>query len=119
VPLADGKKGFVSGDLVYNQAYLWLAECHVDGFTANLDTIAKGNYDTIFAGHGSGMGTPATLTEDKDYVSKVVPILKAAATADEAIKQVQAAYPNWQGPGLLQYGTTNLFTAKMAGMCTL
>ena len=108
------QKAFFAGDLVYSKTHLWLAECQFDGWIKNLDAIAAMGYETYYPGHGP-TATAAVIEEDKKYITDAKPILDAAATVDEAVAQLKAAYPTWLGgDGLLPFGTSNYFmTCKM------
>jgi len=101
---------FISGDLLYNQAYLWTAECKLAGWISNLDAIKANGYMNIYPGHGD-IGTATIFDEDKKYLQDVEPLLKAAATPDAAIMQIKAAYPTWTGDGLLQFSTQTYLAA--------
>jgi hypothetical protein len=104
------KNAFVAGDLVYGKAYLWTAECKLDGWAQNLDAIAMKGYMTYYPGHGE-VSPASVIDEDKKYLTDVKPILDAALTPDAAIMQIKAKYPNWLGDNLLNYGTGNYFMA--------
>lgn len=104
------QKALFAGDLVYNKQHLWLAECQFDGWLENLDAIAAMGFETYYPGHGP-KATAAVIEEDKKYIHDAKPILEAATSVDEAVMQLEAAYPDWGGDGLLQFGTTNYFMA--------
>lgn len=101
-------KAFIAGDLIYNKAFLWTAECKLDGWAQNLDFIAAKGYETFYPGHGD-MATSAVITDDKTYLTDVKPILDSAATPDEAMTQIKAKYPDWMGDGLLSFSTGTYF----------
>jgi glyoxylase-like metal-dependent hydrolase (beta-lactamase superfamily II) len=105
--IAD-QKAFFAGDLVYNKAHLWLAECKTDGWKMNLDFIAARGYTTYYPGHGP-KATEAVLAEDKAYIDQALPILMNAATADEAKMQLKAKFPDYTGEVLLNGATDNYF----------
>jgi glyoxylase-like metal-dependent hydrolase (beta-lactamase superfamily II) len=102
-------KAFIAGDLLYNQAHLWLAECDSAGWIKNLDTLAGMGFETFYPGHGA-KGGAAMIAEDKKYIQDVQPLLDAAKNSNEAITNIKAAYPTWGGDGLLNQGTQNYFT---------
>jgi glyoxylase-like metal-dependent hydrolase (beta-lactamase superfamily II) len=103
-------KAFVAGDLIYNKAHLWLAECKLDGWTQNLDFIAAMNFETYYPGHGV-KATATVVDEDKQYLVDVPPILTAATMPDAAVAEVKMKYPDWTGDGLLQFSTQMYFGA--------
>jgi glyoxylase-like metal-dependent hydrolase (beta-lactamase superfamily II) len=99
-----------AGDNVYNRAYLWLAECKTDGWTANLDRLrALGGLSQIYPGHGPAPATAAVLDEDAAYLKDAVAIFRAAPNAAEGIKQVRQKYPSYTGGGLLDFSTPGYF----------
>lgn len=104
------KNAFVAGDLIYSKAFLWTAECKLDGWAQNLDFIAAKGYATYYPGHGE-VATASVIDEDKKYLTDVKPILDAAATPDAAIMEVKKKYPDWMGDGLLQFSTATYFMA--------
>jgi glyoxylase-like metal-dependent hydrolase (beta-lactamase superfamily II) len=101
-------KAFIAGDLLYNQAHLWLAECNSAGWIKNLDTLAGMGFETFYPGHGAKGGT-TMIAEDKKYLQDAQPILDAAMKSDDAIAGLKAAYPTWGGEGLLDLGVQNYF----------
>ena len=52
----------------------------------------------------------AALDAARDYIDAAVPILNAAATADEAKTQLVARFPNHAGSGLLDFSVTQYFS---------
>lgn len=105
--IAD-QKAFFSGDLTYNKAHLWLAECKGDGWKMNLDFLAAKGYTTYYPGHGQ-KATEAVIAEDKAYIDGALPILMNAATPDEAKMQIKTKFPDYTGDVLLDGSTNNYF----------
>lgn len=96
-------KWFIAGDLLYNQQHLWLAECNLVGWLANLDTLAGMGFESFYPGHGP-QGGAIMINEDKKYLQDALPILDAALNPEEAIAYLNAAYPNWGGQASLHFG---------------
>ena len=106
----QGKNAFVSGDVVYSKAYLWTAECKLDGWAKNLDFIKAKGYVTYYPGHGE-VAQASAIDEDLKYLTDVKPLLDAAATPAEAASAIKKAYPSWMGDNLLQFSTGSYFMA--------
>lgn len=105
------QKLLVAGDLLYNRAYLWLAECKSEAWAQNLKGLSSlGGIEQVFPGHGAPLATPAIVDENLQYLATVVPILQSAASADDAIAQVKQKY-SYTGGGLLDYSTKIFFSA--------
>lgn len=105
------QKQLFAGDHVYNRAYLWLAECKVDGWKQNIERLrGLGELGAIYPGHGAAPATAAVLDENLAYLRDVPAIFKTAATAMDGITQVKQKYPSYTGTGLLEYSTPPYFT---------
>jgi glyoxylase-like metal-dependent hydrolase (beta-lactamase superfamily II) len=100
----------ITGDLTYNKAHLWLAECNSQGWLANLEFIREKKYTTFYPGHGA-KATDAVLDEDKAYIEQVEPILDKAKDATAAIAEIKAKFPDYTGDNLLSFGTSTYFAS--------
>ena len=104
------QKLLVAGDLVYNRAYLWLAECKLDAWTKNLQALRSlGPIETVYPGHGAPEATPAAIDEDIQYLGAAADIFRTAASADAAIAQLKQKFA-YTGGGLLDYSTKIYFS---------
>lgn len=109
---APNGKLLFSGDALYNNAYLWLAECKTAEWSKNIETLrALGALDKIYPGHGAAPASSAVLDANLAYLREVPPLLKAAANATDAIAQVKQKYPSYTGVGLLELSTQTFFTS--------
>ena len=105
------QKLIVSGDLIYNRAYLWLAECKSDAWVNNLRSLSSlGAIEQVYPGHGAAPATASVIDENLEYISTVIPILQSANTAADAITKVKQRY-SYTGGGLLDYSTQIYFSA--------
>jgi glyoxylase-like metal-dependent hydrolase (beta-lactamase superfamily II) len=105
------QKLLISGDLLYNHAYLWLAECKSDAWISNLRSISTlGAIEQVYPGHGAAPAAATVIDEDIQYISTVIPILQSATTAADAIAKVKQRY-GYTGSGLLDYSTQIYFSA--------
>lgn len=101
-----------AGDNVYNGAYLWLAECKLDGWAQNIATLrALQPLAQIYPGHGPAPATAAVFDENLAYLRDVPPILNAAPDAPQAIARVKQRYPAYTGAGLLENSTPGYLSA--------
>lgn len=109
---APRSKLLFSGDALYNNAYLWLAECKTAEWSQNIETLrGLGEIEKVYPGHGAAPATSAVLDLNKAYLRDVPPMLKAAASANEAIAQVKQKYPSYTGVGLLELSTQTFFAS--------
>jgi len=109
---APRSKLLFSGDALYNNAYLWLAECHSTEWSQNIETLrGLGALDKIYPGHGAAPATSAVLDANLAYLRDVPPMLKAASSATDGIAQVKQKYPSYTGPGLLELSTPTFFNS--------
>lgn len=107
---ATRQKLLFSGDNLYNNAYLWVAECKTAAWSTNIDTLrGLGEIAQVYPGHGPAPGTSSVLDADQAYLRDVTPILKSAASSDDAIAQIKAKYPTYTGTNLLGYSTPTYF----------
>lgn len=103
------QKLLVAGDLVYNRAYLWLAECKLDAWTKNLQGLRSlGPIEKVYPGHGAAEATPAAIDENIAYLGAAATILQTAPSADDAIAQLKQKFA-YTGGGLLDYSTKIYF----------
>lgn len=95
-----------SGDTVGNNAYAWTAECRLEAMQQNLALLkGVGAVDKLYPGHGRAPGSAASFDADQRYLQDAAPILKAAATAMDAVTQIKARYPSLDAGGILTYST--------------
>jgi glyoxylase-like metal-dependent hydrolase (beta-lactamase superfamily II) len=91
-------KTLISGDAVYNEVHLWLAENRPDGWLANLDKLSNlGEIDKVLPGHGSPAG-PKVLSEDKSYIQNFVKAILSSRAKEEALEKIKAQYPGYRLP---------------------
>jgi glyoxylase-like metal-dependent hydrolase (beta-lactamase superfamily II) len=100
----------LSGDVLYNNVHLVLAECHADGWKQDIEWLRGLGYATIYPGHGATAQGTAPLDAARDYLDAAVPILNAATTTDEAKAMLTARFPDYGGSGLLDFSVTQYFS---------
>jgi glyoxylase-like metal-dependent hydrolase (beta-lactamase superfamily II) len=103
-----GKKSLIAGDLVYHDVHLVLGECEWQGWLDNLAAVKAMGFETIYPGHGAKTDM-ATLDADADYIKAVVPIMDAAASADEAKAAIKVKYAKYGSDFLLGFSVDNYF----------
>jgi glyoxylase-like metal-dependent hydrolase (beta-lactamase superfamily II) len=106
----DNPRVLVAGDVLYNNVHLVLAECQAAGWKQDIEWLRGLNHTTIYPGHGPVAQGTAALDAARDYLNDAVPILNAAATADEAKAMLTARFPNHTGSGLLDFSVTQYFS---------
>ncbi len=89
-------KAFLSADLVYNGAHLYLQEKHLDSWLTRLDELeefAKDKISTIYPGHGSAAGLeliPSTRAYLHDFAEAI-----RGDDAKTAEQRMLAKYPQY------------------------
>ncbi len=107
---APRQKLLFSGDVLYNQAYLWLAECRPRQWMDNIEQLqALGEIRQIYAGHGFAQASATVFAENISYLRAVTALLNSAPSAMDAIASVQRQYPAYTGIGLLNFSTSIYF----------
>jgi glyoxylase-like metal-dependent hydrolase (beta-lactamase superfamily II) len=106
----DSPRVHLAGDVLYNNVHLVLAECQPSGWKQDIEWLRSLNPTTIYPGHGPVAQGTAALDAARDYIDAAVPILDAAATADEAKTTLAGRFPNYAGSGLLDFSVTQYFS---------
>jgi glyoxylase-like metal-dependent hydrolase (beta-lactamase superfamily II) len=87
-------QAFLSADLIYNDAHLYLQERHIDSWLARLDELeqfAVNRISTIYPGHGSEAGLEL-IERNRNYMREFVRALQAG-DASAATQLMLAKYP--------------------------
>jgi glyoxylase-like metal-dependent hydrolase (beta-lactamase superfamily II) len=89
-------KAFLAADIIYNEAHLYLAEKHIDGWTKRLDELkefTRGRVAMIYPGHGA-IGEPDALIErTRNYLLDFAEAIKTG-DAKMAEEHILAKYPD-------------------------
>lgn len=91
-----GLKSFLSADLVYNQAHLYLQERHLESWLARLDELeafAKDRVATIHPGHGKAAGLEL-IGQTRAYLHDFSDAVKSG-DAKTAEQQMLTKYPQY------------------------
>jgi glyoxylase-like metal-dependent hydrolase (beta-lactamase superfamily II) len=96
----------VSGDCVYNNTHLYLAECDVEArneWLRALDTIESLRPKAVVAGHGvlDPDSSPRHIEETRRYLRDFVSSLASTSTAMELYEAMLSLYPDRVNPGSL------------------
>jgi glyoxylase-like metal-dependent hydrolase (beta-lactamase superfamily II) len=96
----------VSGDCIYNNTHLYLAECEVEArneWLRALDTIESLRPKAVVAGHGvlDPDSSPHHIEETRHYLRDFVASLARTSTAMELYETMVSLYPNRVNPGSL------------------
>lgn len=98
----------LTGDLLYKDTHLWMAECGAKEWQSHLETLKKNDSKaTFYPGHGKGSGGAELIDFNLEYLKKfeatMAPIsgTDAQAVAEQARQALVAAFPNVGGQGML------------------
>jgi glyoxylase-like metal-dependent hydrolase (beta-lactamase superfamily II) len=96
----------ISGDCVYNNTHLYLAECDVEAcneWLRALDKIESLHPKSVIAGHGvlDPDNSPRHIGETRHYLRDFVASLASTSTALELYETMLALHPNRVNPGSL------------------
>lgn len=106
--ILESPRALISGDALYDNAHLFLGDCHEDGWQSNIDLIRVMGFDEFYPGHGMKSG-PEILDDNSRYIQEVVPILDAAATPEDAVAEIREAFPDHGALQLLMFGAQLYF----------
>lgn len=94
-------KALISGDIVYGQVHLWLAENRPSEWISNLTQLKKTlNIEKIYTGHGKSGGL-ALLDENADYIKAFVEASELPTTKEAAKAKMLTRYKNYLLPVIL------------------
>lgn len=99
----DSPRVLMTGDVLYNNVHLVLAECQAAGWKQDLEWLRGLGHTTLYPGHGPVAQGTAAIDAARDYLDAAVPILNAATSADEARALLTARFPNYAGSTLLDF----------------
>jgi glyoxylase-like metal-dependent hydrolase (beta-lactamase superfamily II) len=96
----------ISGDCVYNNTHLYLAECDEEAaneWLGALDKIGSLNPQAVVAGHGvlDPDSSPRHIEETRRYLRDFIASLASTSTAIELYETMLSLYPNRVNPGSL------------------
>jgi glyoxylase-like metal-dependent hydrolase (beta-lactamase superfamily II) len=96
----------VSGDCVYNNTHLYLAECNEEAcneWLRALDKIEALHPKAVIAGHGvlDPDSSPSHIEETRRYIRDFVAALASTSTAIELYETMISLHPNRVNPGSL------------------
>jgi len=108
----------VSGDCVYNNTHLYLAECDEEArneWLRALDTIESLRPKAVVAGHGvlDPDSSPRHIEETRRYLRDFVASLASTSTAVELYEKMLSLHPDRINPGSLWAAAK---TSKLLGM---
>jgi glyoxylase-like metal-dependent hydrolase (beta-lactamase superfamily II) len=96
----------ISGDCVYNDTHLYLAECDVEAcneWLRALDKIESLHPKSVVAGHGvlNPDSSPRHIDETRRYLCDFIASLAGTSTAMELYEKMLALHPSRVNPGSL------------------
>lgn len=98
-------KALVSGDLIFNDVHLWLAEDRPEGWLNNLKNVRGiGPIEKILSGHGA-VGGNALIRQNETYIGNFLKVTSQVKTKEEANQKMKALYPKHALPVILELST--------------
>src|SRR5262249_32809968 len=96
----------ISGDGVYNETHLYLAECDESGLNEwlqALDKIEALHPQAVVAGHGAlhPDNSPGHIEKTRRYISDFKANASVSSTHLELYQRMLSLYPDWVNPGSL------------------
>jgi glyoxylase-like metal-dependent hydrolase (beta-lactamase superfamily II) len=96
----------ISGDGVYNETHLYLAECDenaLDEWLEALDKIEALHPRAVVAGHGALRpdSSPEHIQKTRHYITDFRASASSASTYLELYERMLSLYPDWVNPGSL------------------
>ena len=111
VVVVPSLKTVITGDALYNDVHMWLAEGRIEGIRANLKALRRLGASIFLAGH-SVTGLPASkelIAANEDYVQSFETALKTSASAEKAAEAIKAKYPTLALPIIADISAKSLF----------
>ena len=109
----------VSGDVVYNQTHMWLAQSTPDSresWARALDAVAALEADTLIAGHRDPRAADddahRQIAESRRYLADFEAALARSSTPAELIDRMTAAYPDLANPYTLWVAAYDLLGTR-------
>lgn len=103
VIIAPSLKAAFTGDMLYDQVHLWLAEAvgHTESWKSNLNALkANTGVETLYVGHKkfNRAANKSLINENISYIDRAVKIFGQAQTAEQGATQIKAAFPEYSLP---------------------
>lgn len=101
--LAPSIKAAFTGDMLYDQVHLWLAEAvgQTESWKSNLDALKKDpSVETLYVGHkkANRVAGKSLIDTNINYINRAVSIFGKAATAEQGAANVKQAFPEYSLP---------------------
>jgi len=109
-----GTGTLVSGDLVYNNVHLWLADQEPQGWIAALEQLQKLPVKKIHPGHGEP-GSKDLLKKNLEYLNFFQKTRQSAKSGEELTKAVKGKFKKTRVPGIVDFAANKYFPQQQAG----
>lgn len=101
-----------SGDLLYANTHLFLADRRYDAWRAALDRLQALGVPNARPGHGPAGPTGPLIDANRRYIDRFERITAEAPTADEAGRRLRAEFPSYGGARLLRMSLGGAYAAR-------
>ena len=103
VILAPSIKAAFTGDMLYDQVHLWLAEAvgHTESWKANLNALKNDqSVETLYVGHKktNRVSGKSLIDININYIDRAVSIFAKASTPEEGAANIKQAFPEYSLP---------------------
>ncbi|HYO71319.1 MAG TPA: MBL fold metallo-hydrolase [Archangium sp.] len=109
-----GTGTLLSGDLVYNNAHLWLADQEPQGWIAALEQLQKLPVKKIYAGHGEPGGKDL-LKKNLEYLTFFEKTRQSAKSGEELNKAVKGKFKKLRVQAVLDFSANKYFPPQQQG----
>lgn len=103
VVLAPSIKAAFTGDMLYDQVHLWLAEAvgHTESWKSNLNALKNDQtVETLYVGHKktNRVASKSLIDTNINYINRAVSIFAKASTAEQGAANIKQAFPEYSLP---------------------
>ena len=102
------EKVLLSSDIIYNKAYLFIAELHFNEWKKQLEILKKTDFSYIVPGHGEPTEDTAVITRLITELTETEKILSESDSFETYKNRILERYPNYIGHALLGFNGTYL-----------
>lgn len=102
------EKVLLSSDIIYNQAYLYIAELHFSGWRSQLEKLKGTDYTYIVPGHGAPTEDASVIDRLISELTETEKILSESDSFETYKNRILERYPDHIGHALLGFNETYL-----------
>jgi glyoxylase-like metal-dependent hydrolase (beta-lactamase superfamily II) len=109
-----GTGSLLTGDLVYNNTHLWLADQEPQGWIAALKQLQKLPVKKIYAGHGEP-GSKDLIKKNLEYLNFFQKTRQGVKSGEELTKAVKGKFKKYRAPGIVDFAANKYFPPQQGG----